>query len=162
MKEHIEIANRSQADLVADIIKESNIPVAQELGLDKKSTPRHPSNMTRQWVLSDMGKREIFFILFIDNLAVGTVSYKNVGGGVAFLARLAVLPKYQGLGYGVKLVDHLLQYSKNQGDRRVDLGVIESNKDVISWYQRLGFVTKNSKSFKHLPFNVTFMRRELK
>lgn len=161
MSELIEIADRSQASTVAHIIREANIPVAIELGLDQKNTPRHPSNMTEQWVLSDMGKREIFFLLLLDNLAIGTISYKSVGAGVAFLARLAVLPEFQGSGYGVKLVNHLISYSKSQGDRRVDLGVIESNTDVISWYQRLGFSVKNSKTFKHLPFKVTFMRREL-
>lgn len=161
MNEHIDITDRSQASVVAKIIREANIPIATELGLNQKSTPRHPSNMTEQWVLSDMGKREIFFILYCDNTAVGTVSYKSVGGGVSFLARLAVLPEYQGRGYGTKLVEHVLIFSKNQGDRRVDLGVIESNRDVMEWYNRLGFSVKNSKSFKHLPFNVTFMRREL-
>lgn len=161
MSEYINIAERSQASTVATIIREANIPVARELGLEQKSTPRHPSNMTEQWVLSDMGKREIFFILYLENLAIGTVSYKSVGGGVAFLARLAILPEYQGRGYGSKLVDHLIRYSRSQGDRRVDLGVIESNRDVIDWYNRLGFSVKNSKSFKQLPFKVTFMRREL-
>lgn len=158
----IRIANREQASIVANIIREANTPIAEELGLTQKSAPRHPSQMTREWVLSDMGKREVFFILYLDDTPIGTVSYKSVGGGVSFLARLSILPPYQGFGYGVKLVDHHILYSHSQGDRRVDLGVIESHKHLINWYQSLGFVIKNSKSFKHLPFKVTFMRRELR
>lgn len=156
---HIEVVTKSSADLTAAIIREANIPIAEALGLE--DFHRHPSKMTHEWVLSDMGKREIFFILYDEHEAVGTVSYKSVGGGVAFLARLAVRPKFQHRGYGVILVKHLLDYSKKSGDRRVDLGVIESSKKLIAWYQRLGFVIKNSKSFKHLPFKVTFMRRVL-
>jgi hypothetical protein len=59
------------------------------------------------------------------------------------------------------LVNHIIAEAKKLGVSRVEIGIIAAHIELKDWYQQQGFVIKNTAHFKHLPFEVTFMFREI-
>jgi ribosomal protein S18 acetylase RimI-like enzyme len=53
---------------------------------------------------------------------------------------LYLLKKYQGLGYGKKLLEAGLTELKNRGFNDISLWVLDTNTKAISFYQKQGFV----------------------
>ncbi|ATY65942.1 GCN5-related N-acetyltransferase [Cordyceps militaris] len=72
-----------------------------------------------------------------------------VGRGVVQIGMLAVAPRSQGHGIGKALLAHLEQVARAEHDAaRVEMCVIWTREDVISFYARRGFVrTKRTKPF---------------
>lgn len=65
------------------------------------------------------------------------ISTKNPFG--AHLARLAVAPEAQGLGYGQALVKELLYQAQKQGYHRVTVNTQADNHTSLALYQKQGF-----------------------
>lgn len=72
---------------------------------------------------------------------------KIIGFGVATytdseipnqLNAMYVLPEYQGIGVGAGLMRAILDWFGNE--KEISLGVVQHNKQAISFYQRFGFV----------------------
>ena len=59
----------------------------------------------------------------------------------AEIANIAVLPEYQGKGYGSFLMKHLEQQAVNEGCQAIGLEVRVGNKKAIALYERNGFFT---------------------
>jgi ribosomal protein S18 acetylase RimI-like enzyme len=57
----------------------------------------------------------------------------------AHLARLAVLPGWQGHGIGGALVRHLVEYANRRGYRELTVNTQDTNAASLRVYQRLGF-----------------------
>ena len=81
---------------------------------------------------------ELFFVALFDGLVVGSVM-AGYEGHRGWLNYLAVLPQYQGKGYGKKLVEKALAELKEIGCLKVNLEVRKSNSSVIDFYMHLGF-----------------------
>jgi ribosomal protein S18 acetylase RimI-like enzyme len=81
---------------------------------------------------------ELFFVALLDDLVVGSVM-AGYEGHRGWLNYLAVLPQYQGQGYGKKLVEKALAELKKLGCLKVNLEVRKSNSSVIDFYMHLGF-----------------------
>jgi len=52
---------------------------------------------------------------------------------------MAVLPKYQGLKIGLKLMDHCINFSKKHGWEKIMLYSNRSLVKAISLYKKVGF-----------------------
>jgi ribosomal-protein-alanine N-acetyltransferase len=75
----------------------------------------------------------------IDDEIVGyQISTRNSYG--AHLARLAVLPRYQGNGIGYALVQDLLNKSRSVGLYRLTVNTQNDNQTSLALYQKIGFV----------------------
>ena len=59
----------------------------------------------------------------------------------AHLARLAVLPAWQGHGIGKALVQHLIEYYNRRGIRELTVNTQDTNAASLSVYRALGFVS---------------------
>jgi ribosomal protein S18 acetylase RimI-like enzyme len=81
---------------------------------------------------------ELFFVACLSGLVVGSVM-AGYEGHRGWLNYLAVLPEYQGQGYGKKLVEKALAELKKLGCLKVNLEVRKSNSSVIDFYMHLGF-----------------------
>ena len=79
----------------------------------------------------------------INNETIGMASYISNGGYIGLIADVIVLPKYQGKGYGTKMIKALLSHIKSN---------LEENEEIIiellsapgkqSFYSKLGFKVK--------------------
>jgi hypothetical protein len=59
------------------------------------------------------------------------------------------------------LVQHALEKAQALGAQNMEIGIISEQKELENWYNRLGFSNKGRKQFKHLPFEVTFMGKDI-
>lgn len=81
----------------------------------------------------------IFFIKDEDKI-IGTVALMKMEDGVFELTKMAVTPKYQGQQLGQKLMEHTIQYARDQGWKKL---IIYSNRkleNAIYIYKKYGFV----------------------
>lgn len=81
---------------------------------------------------------EIFFVLE-DAHPVGTVAMVPKGGGVFELAKMAVRPDRQGLGYSKLLMDACLDFARGRGAREVMLVTNDILAPALGLYNRAGF-----------------------
>ena len=72
-----------------------------------------------------------------------------------------MLPSFRNRGFGKALVNHVINEAKKLGLRRVEIGLISKHTELKEWYERLGFSVKNTAQFEHLPFEVTFMFKQI-
>lgn len=155
-------AKISEISTLSRIIRTANQDVALRFKLTKNNAPTHPSNCTDDWIKSDFEKGKIYYILKSDSEARGCVALEESNEKVFYLGRLGVLPKYRNKGHGTALVEHAKHQSRNKGGKRVEIGIIAENVELIEWYEKRGFIVKEITGFDHLPFTVCFMYHDLK
>ena len=146
---------------VAAIIRAANIPVAEQFNLNCSNAPSHPSFCTPEWIRTGMDRGERYFVRETAGEAAGCVAYDSPGPGPAYLNRLAVLPRFQNRGMGRQLVDHVIRLARADGKTEISIGIIKNHLKLKDWYTSLGFETAGSKRFRHLPFDVQFMRYQV-
>jgi diamine N-acetyltransferase len=163
MKEntHIRQVTARDVPVVSRVIRDSFRDVAEKFHLTRENCPRHPSNCEDSWVESDLGKGIVYYLLERDSEPAGCVAFERSTTDVCVLERLAVLPESRGNGFGQALVEHVFDVAREQGFRIVSIAIIANHDELKNWYQRLGFVERETKTFPHLPFLVAFMTCEL-
>ena len=78
-----------------------------------------------------------------------------------YLERLAVIPESRNKGFGKSLVDYTFHEAKMLGCKRMSIGIIAKEYELKNWYSKIGFKEGITKSFDHLPFEVTFMECDI-
>ena len=86
----------------------------------------------------------LYFVALYQNLVVGYVGVQTLGDELNLL-KLAVLPQYQKLGIGFKLMEHTFEYRKLHKLSSYFLEVKENNKTAIKLYQKFGFKTESKR-----------------
>ncbi|MFX0031532.1 MAG: GNAT family N-acetyltransferase [Candidatus Hodarchaeota archaeon] len=64
-------------------------------------------------------------------------------GRRGYVHHLAIDPKYQKKGFGRKLMDELMERFRQKKVHKVHLFIEKRNKDVITFYQKLGWEMRN-------------------
>ncbi len=161
MKKIIKKAIREDAAILASLIKNSNKEVALQFGITNDNNPKHPSFYTKEWVLNDLNRGEEYFLFQQNGKSIACVAYESTRADTAYLNRLSVLSTHQNKGIGEELVAHIFKYSKEKKHQQVSIGIIAEHIKLKNWYLKLGFREKVTKSFEHLPFDVTYMSYKL-
>ena len=108
-----------------------------------------------------------FWVARDGDRVVGTISIKDIGGGLAALRKMFVAPQYRGAPYraGQILLDALLAHARATGLRRILLGTTEAFRAAHRFYERNGFVpiTKDDlpAAFPLMPLDTRFYRLDL-
>lgn len=157
----IRTATLADAPLLARIISTANQAIARKFGLNQANAPKHPSFCTQDWIVADFERGEHYFVCEMAGEAVGCVAYESAEKELAFLNRLAVLPDSQGQGIGKRLIHHLIAHASAEKKTIISIGIIAANDQLRNWYETLGFKSIETKTFKHLPFDVLFMQYPL-
>jgi len=93
-------------------------------------------------------KKSLFIVLEIENKVIGfLLAYEEEKGHLPFhkkrrylvLDNIVVDEKYQKNGYGQKLLDYLLEYSKENKYSDILLNVYCFNEKAIKLYEKYGF-----------------------
>ena len=81
---------------------------------------------------------ELFLIGTLDGQVVATVmaGYEGHRGWINYLA---VTPRYRRTGIGKMLVDHATKLLKTLGCPKVNLQIREANREVVGFYESVGF-----------------------
>ncbi len=151
-------ARTEDVEMLARIIRESFRDVAVRFSLTRKNCPKHPSNCTASWIESDKTRGVQYFILSIDDVPIGCAGLESPSSDLCYLERLSVLPEMRRQGFGKALIRHTLECAKAKGARQVSIGIIAKHTELKHWYMGIGFVEVQTKSFQHLPFQVSFLK----
>ena len=151
----------NELDRGAGVIRDSFKTVALELGLDRDNIPNHPSFMTAEQLKEQIERGIKFFGLFLDDKQIGSIAVEKSDDAVFFLQKLAVLPEYRQKGYGRKLTEWVIDYARNNGCKKLALGIWDLQTELKDWYRRLGFQVNSTKDFEHLPLTVCLMDMEI-
>ena len=152
-----QIAQASDATLLAEIIRTSHTDVAIQFNLNKRNCPTHPSNCTADWIQTDMEKGIVYFLLLLLKIPIGCVAVETANPHLCYIERLSILPDHRHNGFGTALVDHGLKISKQQGAKKVSIGIIAQFTRLKHWYQQLGFIEQKTLDIEHLPFTVLLL-----
>jgi GNAT superfamily N-acetyltransferase len=79
------------------------------------------------------------WIAELDGKAVGGVTLRDLGGGLARLGHLALLPAARGSGAGRRLVESVVEAARAAGYERVELKTFSELTDARELYRRAGF-----------------------
>lgn len=153
----IRLATEADVPLVASAIRTAFRGVAERFHLTSENCPRHPSNCTPEWIRADIEKGIAYYVLECDGAPCGCVGTERRPSDTCYMKRLAVLPDRRNRGFGRALVLHVIEEARRQGLTRVELGTIAEHTELRRWYERLGFVVKETCRFEQLPFEVTYM-----
>ena len=77
------------------------------------------------------------------------------------LNNLAALPEYRHCGIGKTLLEHAYETARNQGCKRVNIGIVEENIQLRKWYEQSGAVHTGTKKFDFFPFTCGYMVKEI-
>jgi len=78
----------------------------------------------------------------------------------AFIGLFMVDINLQGLGVGKNIISELIKFLKSKKFIYCDLGVIETNTEAISFWEKLSF-KKTGKIYNHEKYNVIMMSNKL-
>ncbi len=86
--------------------------------------------------------RDLFLVGSVNGKIIASVmgGYEGHRGGINLLA---VDPKYRRKGYGRLMMEAVEQRIKGKGCPRINLQIRAANKDVIEFYQAIGYTGDN-------------------
>jgi ribosomal protein S18 acetylase RimI-like enzyme len=88
---------------------------------------------------------------------IGVVDAHHRADGVVYLARIELLPQFQGLRIGTRLIEQLAARARDAGAAAIELDVLEANEGARRLYERLGFSVTGETSPK-LGMRLALMR----
>lgn len=157
MEHLIRKGGKEDIDILAEIIRDAFQDVADRFGLNEQNSPTHPSNCRTEWLMREMNRGVVFYVLEAQGEPAGCVALEKINDEVCYLERLAVLPRKQKKGFGEALVKHALSQARLLKAYRVQIGIIADDQALHDWYEKLGFEEVERKNFPHLMFEVAFM-----
>ncbi len=97
-----------------------------------------PWRMSAELIELAMARADLLTVAELEGQVIGyqltTPSHQG-----AHLARLAVLPNWQGRGIGGALVSHLIDHYTRRGAREITVNTQDSNAASLALYKRFGF-----------------------
>ena len=157
----VRIADESDVDLLAEMIRKSHADVARRFNLTPENCPKHPSNCTTDWIKSDLARGVRYYLADWQGDAAGCVALEQANPEMVYLERLSVLPEERRNGLGRQLVERVLQETAALGVPRIGIGIIADFFELKNWYLKMGFREGATKQFEHLPFKVLLMAYHL-
>ena len=154
-------ASISDIKTLTRIIRNSYHTVADKFGFNNDNCPKHPSNCTDKWVKSDMERGITYFLLESCGKGIGCVALEKANQDLWYLERLAVIPESRNKGFGKSLVEYVFHEAQLHRCKRISIGIIAKQNELKNWYSKFGFKEGLTKSFDHLPFEVTFMECDI-
>ena len=151
---------RADLPACAALIRSAFMTVALEFGLTPENAPRFTAfSVTEEKLLHQLEEeRRPMFVDEEDGVLRGYVSLRIQENGECELNNLAVLPEYRHLGIGKQLLDHARSFARNAGCTAINLGIIEENQRLRTWYEQNGAVHTGIRKLPFFPFTCGYMK----
>jgi ribosomal protein S18 acetylase RimI-like enzyme len=140
----IRVASPSETDVLVDIVKKSFEKVSIDKAIEdsfgqiigKAWHERKAADIRRDCALNPEG----IFVKVADGRIAGFVTvYLDREASTGRIPHLAILPEYQGKGFGRELLFHALKYIKASGMKLMRIEVLSHNKAALEMYLKAGF-----------------------
>lgn len=146
-------ASRSQAEMIAEVVRRSFQTVADKMGED---IPPIHENAAEVLAAFDAGEA-ILVAESESGQVVGTVRGQSLGDGSVMVRRLAVLPEWRGQGIGGALVRAC--EAAYPEVRRFELFTGAGPEGAVDLYERLGYTLMPPREVDGFP--LTYMEKNL-
>jgi putative acetyltransferase len=98
-------------------------------------------------VFEDLINRNVLFVFEDDSVLTGMCKlvpqqYRNSHN--IYLGGIAVHPFFAGKGEGIKMMQEIIEYAKQNGFLRIELSVASINEKAIRLYEKAGFVKEGT------------------
>lgn len=145
------------------VIRESFLTVAKEYGFTEENAPRFTAFATTKERLLWQYEEGRPMVGYFDDAKkiVGYYSLHKKTEKECELNNLCVLPKYRHRHIGEILFSHALLTAKNLGCEKIKLGIVEENRKLRTWYERLGAVHTGTEKFDFFPFTCGYMEKSI-
>lgn len=145
-----------------DVIKESFLTVADELGYTVDNAPRFTAfAVTEDRLMHQLNnEHRPMCAYYEDNKIVGYYSL-TLQNNQCELNNLCVLPQYRHKHIGAKLLEDAYVKAKEMGCKKMNIGIVEENEILRKWYEDKGFIHMGTKKFDFFPFTCGYMERDL-
>lgn len=157
-----EVEEKDIAECVK-VVKESFLTVADEFGFTEENAPRFTAFATTQerlwWHLH--GEHRPMYAYYEDDIIVGYYSLLLQENGGCELNNLCVLPSYRHEKIGEQLLLHAFDIARQLGCGKVNIGIVEENQVLRTWYEDFGFAYIGTKKFDFFPFTCGYMEKDL-
>jgi len=109
----------------------------------------------------------VIWAALIDGGPVGLVSgvLHNTNPGCTGVYQMWVTPRYRGMGLGSTLINRVIEWTRENGGRKLQLSVNTDNKKALSIYRKAGFIPVGSQNtlrkdstLMEQPMELTIMR----
>jgi N-acetylglutamate synthase-like GNAT family acetyltransferase len=158
----IRAAGFADVPVLSGLIRVSFRDVAERFALTLENCPKHPSNCTDEWIENDFARGVAYYILESDGTPVGCVALEKANPELCYLERLGVVPQSRRKGFGRALVDYLLYEARALGAKQIGIGIISDDTELKLWYQRIGFVEKETKEPScHTSYDYNFRAEKI-
>ena len=137
--------------------------VADELGFTEENAPRFTAFATTEGRLFWQMENEprLMFLYEDDGVPCGYYSLLIQDNNECELNNLAVLPEYRHCGIGKTLLEHAYETARNQGCKRVNIGIVEENTRLRKWYEQNGAKHTGTRKYDFFPFTCGYMEKDL-
>jgi ribosomal protein S18 acetylase RimI-like enzyme len=155
----IRVADPSDAETVAGIVRESFARQAQLLQLTLATGPTYVAFETAAGVKQRMDSGSHVVLAFRDGEPIGTVSAVLRDDDHGEIMRLAVLPQHRGNGYGKQLMGYAERYLLAEGAAVLEVAIVAQFNKLERYYEGLGYSKRDQRSVASLPFEVLFLAK---
>ena len=157
-----EIHEKDIAECV-NVIKESFLTVADELGFTVDNAPRFTAFATTEdrLLYQYQNEHRPMFAYYDDNKIIGYYSLSLKDDNECELNNLCVLPQYRHKHIGTKLLVDAYIKAKEKECKKMCIGIVEENTILRKWYEDNGFIHIGTKKFDFFPFTCGYMERDL-
>jgi len=112
-------------------------------------------------VFDELLTKEILYVYEVDEIPTGMCKlvpqqYRN--SHIVYLGGVAVHPFFAGKGEGLKMMQDIIDFVKQNGFLRIELSVASINEKAIRLYEKVGFVKEGLlKKFTYLKSENKFL-----
>jgi GNAT superfamily N-acetyltransferase len=161
MNRSIRIITDEPLEASLEIVRKAFGTVAKEFGFTEQNAPRYTAFTTLEMMEELRGRPTVFWGLYEGEKQIGFVAVEKEKDGRYWMKRLAVLPEYRHGGSGRALINTVIAYTRKQGEKKLYLGTVYDETELINWYLKMGFKLTQTFKVPDLPFTVAFMEKDL-
>lgn len=157
----IRFVQREELENCVVLIRKSFLTVALEYGFTEENAPRFTAfSTTIEKLKHQYAEGRPMYGYFDENDEIlGYYSLYIQENEECELNNLCVLPEYRHKRIGEILFSHALLTAAEKGCKKMNIGIVEENRKLREWYEKLGAKHIGTKKFDFFPFTCGYMEK---
>jgi ribosomal protein S18 acetylase RimI-like enzyme len=157
----VEIRSGGSAEDVNDVVRINGAVFEREYGIDASFASDMAVHLAELRRSGWPGDGEGLWMAELDERVVGAITLRDLGGGLARLGDLALLPEARGSGAGRRLVETVLEAARAAPYERIELVTFSDLAAARELYHRAGFRMASSEHVLRWGRELDWERWEL-
>lgn len=151
-----------EIEVCVNVIKRSFLTVALEYGFTVKNAPRFTAfAINCERLQNQYAEGRPMYGYFDENeQLIGYYSLHITECDKCELNNLCVLPEHRHKAVGEKLFAHALFTASEKQCKEVNIGIVEENQKLRTWYEQFGAKHIGTKKYDFFPFTCGYMKIE--